>query len=214
MRQHRITKLAGLFVLFAGLIAGISGCQSDPTPVGPPEGYKANAFDSGGASNKVTTNLQLQFKPGDSIKVEFSDTDLQPIETEIKHDGTISLPLVDEAFKVSGKTAREAEVGIHGQYVPKFYKRLTVTVTPGARFFFVGGQVKQEGRLQYAGRITVLKAIQAAGGLTNFADKKRVQLTRANGQVVVIDWNKAIRDPSLDVEVYPGDQINVPEGIL
>jgi polysaccharide biosynthesis/export protein len=212
MRQNRITKFAGLLVLFAGLVAALSGCQSDPTTFGSPRGDNAGA--EGGTNGALKTNPPLQFKPGDSIKVVFSDTDLQPIETEIKHDGTISLPLVQDAFKAAGKTPRETEVGIHALYVPRLYRQLTVTVTPGARFFYVGGQVKQEGRIQYAGRITVLKAIQAAGGMTNFADKKRVQLTKSNGQVIIIDWNKAIKDPSLDVEIYPGDQINVPEGIL
>lgn len=214
MSEMSFVKMAKSLAIGLGMLVGTTGCFTNETPVAPPPGYRADAFGGSTGTNSAPVAVELQFKPGDTIKVEFSDTELTTIETEIKHDGTISLPLIEEPFKVAGKTSREAEAGIHKKYVPDLYRRLTVTVTPGARFFYVGGQVNRPDRLQYAGRTTVLKAIQTAGGLTNFADKKRIQVTRASGQIIIINWDKALKNPELDVEIFPGDQINVPESII
>ena len=94
--------------------------------------------------------------------------------------------------------------------MPDFYKRLTVTVSTERRVYYVGGQVKGPGRQEYIGTITVTKAIQSAGDFTDFAAKTRVELTRADGRKVMVNCNKAAKDPSLDPPVYPGDKINVP----
>jgi protein involved in polysaccharide export with SLBB domain len=201
MRQISSVKLLGLLVILAGMMLGSSGCNSSRLHRESNHG----AADGGGNSavpTNATSATELQFRPGDSIKIEFSDTELKTVETEIKHDGVISLDLVDQ-IKVSNKTPREVEQEIRGLYVPKFYKRLTVTVTPGTRFFYVGGEVKQ-----------VLKAIQSAGGFTNFANKREVRVIRANGQVILVDCVAALNDPSLDIEIYPNDQINVKPSII
>jgi protein involved in polysaccharide export with SLBB domain len=212
MRQISSVKLLGLLVILAGMMLGSSGCNSSRLHRESNHG----AADGGGNSavpTNATSATELQFRPGDSIKIEFSDTELKTVETEIKHDGVISLDLVDQ-IKVSNKTPREVEQEIRGLYVPKFYKRLTVTVTPGTRFFYVGGEVKQVNRFAYSGRITLLKAIQSAGGFTNFANKREVRVIRANGQVILVDCVAALNDPSLDIEIYPNDQINVKPSII
>jgi polysaccharide export outer membrane protein len=156
--------------------------------------------------------LSEGFKPGDTIKIEFSAEDLKPIETEIKHDGSLALQLVEEGrITVTGKTPREVETELRELYVPRYYKRLTVTVTPGARFFIVGGEVRSAGRIPYSGKITLVGAVQAAGGFGTFANRKRVEVTRASGELVVVNYNDVLKDSSLDIEIKPGDKIHIPE---
>ena len=59
--------------------------------------------------------------------------------------------------------------------------------------------------------MTVLKAIQSASDFTDFAKKKKVQLTRSNGRKKeTINCEKARQDPKLDLPIYPGDNIYVP----
>ena len=94
---------------------------------------------------------------------------------------------------------------IHDLYVPKYYVRLNVVVKPGDRIYYVRGEVKQPGREIYVGETTVTKAITSAGDFTDFASHK-VWLIRANGQRVKVNVDKALEDPSLDPQVYPGDQ--------
>jgi protein involved in polysaccharide export with SLBB domain len=57
----------------------------------------------------------------------------------------------------------------------------------------------------------VIKAIQSAGDLTEFANRKKIQLTRANGKTYTINYDKALKNSKLDLPVYPGDSIHVPQ---
>ena len=88
------------------------------------------------------------------------------------------------------------------------YRRITITNTPEARIYYVGGQVRQPGRQVYLGATTVSKAIQCAGDFTDFADGTRVKLVRASGEVLEVNCLK-LHSP--DPPVYPGDKINVPQ---
>ena len=152
------------------------------------------------------------FRVGDSMTVSFTDTPMviQPFEEKIKEDGTITLAL-NMTFKAVGKTQGELEKEIRARYVPDYYKYMTVTVTPrtDTRWYYVNGEVKQNGRLIYTSRITVLKAIASAGGFTDFANKKKVQLIRLDGRTMSVNCIKALENPALDLEVYPGDTIHV-----
>jgi polysaccharide export outer membrane protein len=89
---------------------------------------------------------------------------------------------------------------------------MTVTVKhqESTRWYYVDGEVKSPARQIYNSRITVLKAIASAGGFTDFANKKKVKLTRVDGRTQIVNCPKALDNPRLDPEVYPGDKIQVP----
>jgi protein involved in polysaccharide export with SLBB domain len=92
---------------------------------------------------------------------------------------------------------------------------LTVKPKQDTRFYYVGGEVRSPGRQIYLSRITILKAIQTAGDFNDFAQKKKVQLTRSGAsKPVIINCIKAMQDSALDVEIHPGDKIHVPRRIL
>ena len=80
---------------------------------------------------------------------------------------------------------------------------------PQSRFYYVGGEVKIPNRQVYIGSLTVLGAIRSCGDFTDFADKKRVTLTRGDGTQFTINCVKAQKNPKLDLEVFAGDRINV-----
>ena len=56
-------------------------------------------------------------------------------------------------------------------------------------------------------------AIGAAGGLTDYASKRNIWLIRANGTKIKVNYRKAIANPALDPQVFPGDSINVEKSI-
>lgn len=147
---------------------------------------------------------------GDRVKVEFSGTSAPPPahEEEVKHDGTISLAFLGP-IKAVGKTHKQLQDDIRNAYVPRFYQNLNVVVNPLNRYYSVGGEVRNPKREFYSGQLTVLQAIQSAGDFTDFANRNNVTLTRANGQVIRIDADKARKDPKFDLEVFPGDRIHV-----
>jgi predicted Ser/Thr protein kinase len=76
-------------------------------------------------------------------------------------------------------------------------------------WYYISGEVRTPSRQRYDSRITVSQAIITAGGFTDFADKKRVRLTRADGRSEIINCLKALEDPSLDPDVHPGDTLLV-----
>jgi polysaccharide export outer membrane protein len=135
-------------------------------------------------------------------------------EKPIKDDGTISLPDIGRV-KAAGKTPGELEDTIHDLYVPKFVTHLNVTVkTTSDRVYYVRGEVKAPGRMIYAGAITVSKAITSAGDFTDFANRGKVYLTRANGQRFKLNLNRILDGEAPDPPVYPGDQIEVARRIF
>lgn len=178
----------------------------------------ANAATSGSVATSGTGASGLaaivqdadRFAIGDLVTVKFSGTieQIPTHEERIKDDAAITLPLIG-VVKAAGKTSGELQKEIHARYVPDYYRRLTVVVTGEQRVYSVGGQVRQPGRQSYIGATTVTKAIQSAGDFTDFAAKRRVELTRPDGKRFIIDCIKAAKDPSLDLPVYPGDKIHV-----
>ena len=152
------------------------------------------------------------FRPGDSLIVSFSDLPLPgllPINVDLGPDGKITLHHNVQVYAL-GKTARGLEQEIRSEFVPKFYKYLTVTIKTEMRFFHVNGEVKVPAIYPWRGEMSVLRAIGQAGGFNDWSRKKKVQLTRSTGQKFVVDCEKAQMDPSKDLPVYPGDYINVP----
>ncbi len=162
------------------------------------------------------TNAVARFHVGDTVVVTLSglpETTEPPYTQPITEDGTITLPSVGHVL-AAGRTAGELQNAIYGLYVPKFYTHLNVTVNPGDRVYYVTGEVKQPGRLLYAGEMTVTKAITTAGGFTDFANHSKVWLIRASGQRFKVNCDKALQDPTKDPLVYPNDQVQVPRRIF
>jgi protein involved in polysaccharide export with SLBB domain len=50
-------------------------------------------------------------------------------------------------------------------------------------------------------------AIRVAGGFAAYADKKNVQITRADGTVLYVHCLEAIKHPEKDPPIYAGDRI-------
>jgi protein involved in polysaccharide export with SLBB domain len=163
------------------------------------------------------TTVGTTFHVGDLVTVSgvpaTQDPNLfPPVAQRVAEDGTISLPLIGSVTAV-GKTAAELQRDIHDRYVPKYFPDLNVTVRGEALFFYVDGEVVQRGPKEYPGEMTIVKAISAAGGFTDFANQKKVRLTRGN-HTEVINVKRAISDPNYDKPVLPGDKIHVPRKIL
>jgi len=152
---------------------------------------------------------------GDKITVRLSDIPNPPeaIELRVPEDGQITL-ILDQKVTAAGKIAGQLETEIHDIYVKKFFNQLTVNVKSEERAFYVDGEVRKPDRYLYAAELTALKAIAVAQGFTEYAKKTRVEVTRINGgKPIIVDCVKAMRNPKLDIPIYPGDRIFVPRRI-
>ena len=60
------------------------------------------------------------------------------------------------------------------------------------------------------------KAVSKAGGFGDFANKRKVKLTRKNGQEFTVDCKRVIEEGKTDedIELLPDDQIYVPQRLI
>lgn len=204
-----MTKRGIRIIGAVGVAVWLAGCggtrQFDTQP--------AVGATSGGTTNPLA-QAELSLRPNERLTITFSDVNppLQPFEGRIREDGKITL-MENQEFAAAGMTAAELEKAIRERYVPNYYVKLTATVRAETRFFYVYGQVRSPNRWPYEGDITVLGAIAAAGGFTEFAQPRKVQVTRANNKIEIINCIKAKDRPALDVKIYPNDRIDVPRRI-
>ena len=192
----------GLWVAVCGWVCAgwlLSGCQTSEPAFPQPGDFP-------------TTELApIGLRAGELLTVTFSDlvNPVLPFEGRIKEDGNITL-LLNQTFAAAGKTIAELEKEIRDRYVPKLFVNLTATVRVHDRFFYVNGEVRLPSRQEYRSDITVLGAVAAAGGFTDFANRKKVQVIRADNQKVKVNCELAKERPELDVPIYPNDRVNVP----
>lgn len=186
-------------LLLVGLISGCGGGGYNPNTPNKTTPRAANA------NPDILTE-------GDRIVITFSGIPQPPLPhgEQIRQDGTVQPPFLTEPVEAAGLTTGEFRKRLMSMYVPKIFTRISLTVKAEERYFTADGEVNVPGLYPYIGSMTVLDGIASARGLNNFANKKRIRVTRADGTSVRFNYNKAQEDPSLDPPLYPGDIINAP----
>jgi polysaccharide export outer membrane protein len=163
---------------------------------------------------------QAYLRIGDPIELKISgvpqDEQLQINNTYmVDVTGCINLPYINK-IKAEGLTPAQLAAAIEQGYrTNRIYTNPTITILmqPTARFVNVGGAVRQPMRVPFTEDMTLLTAINAAGGFNDFADQKRVRLLRGS-EVKVYDIRQFRKDPSKDVALRPGDKVEVPQSFL
>jgi protein involved in polysaccharide export with SLBB domain len=160
---------------------------------------------------------QATLRAGDPVEIKIGgvpqEEQLQVNNTyTVDSNGSVNLPYINK-LRAQGLTPAQLARSIEGAYrANKIYTNPTITILmqPSARFVNVGGAVRMPARIPFTEDITLLAAINAAGGFNDFADQKKVRLLRGN-DVRIFDVRQTRKDPSLDVRLQPGDRIEVPQ---
>jgi len=160
---------------------------------------------------------QATLRVGDPIELKIGgvpqDEQLQVNNTyTVDSTGAVNLPYINKV-KAEGLTPSQLARVIEENYrAGKIYTNPNVTILmqPAARFVNVGGAVRTPSRVPFTEDMTLLTAINAAGGFNDFADQKRVRLLRGN-EAKMFDIRQFRKDPSKDVKLQPGDRVEVPQ---
>ena len=168
-----------------------------------------------GAANARATDAA--FRNGDTIELRIGgvpaeETQLVTGAYTVDGEGYINLPHIGKV-RASGLSQAALQSAVEAAYRSGgIYTNPTITVTIPAtqRFVNVSGDVRQPRRVEYTPDLTVLGAISAAGGFTDYADQRKVRLLR-KGRAQVVDIKAVRSDPSLDILLLPGDHIEVPQ---
>lgn len=157
-------------------------------------------------------------RPGDPFDLRISGVPADDQSTisgnyTVDGQGYFSLSYIGK-IKAGGRTASDVQSAVERMYIEQgifTHPTVALNIAATARFVNVGGPgVKGGIRIPYTSDMTVLSAITAAGDFNEFADQRHVRLIRG-GKVQVIDCKQLRRDPSKDINVLPGDNIQVPE---
>lgn len=121
----------------------------------------------------------LVVKENDFVQVRVFNQDPLSTREKVRSDGKISLPVVGEIAargKKPAQLAREIEDKLKSVIVAP---SVTVSVEQNAQMnVSVVGEVKQGGVFQLEPGATVLHALAAAGGLSDYADSDKVFVVR------------------------------------
>jgi len=127
----------------------------------------------------------------------------------IDEHGNITIPYIKEPVPAAGLTTSELEREIERIYTEaEIYRNITASIQTHGKIYYMEGEVKRPQEYELSRRITLLQAIAAASGYTDYANEKNVTITR-NGQVMRFNAKEIEKSPELDVQVEAGDRIKV-----
>lgn len=151
-----------------------------------------------------------RIRKGDGLVIAIRTVTSEQIDVIVDENGEIRLPLLD-SIRAVGLTGTELEHLIQKAYVQgKIYRNVTVNVYVPSRSYFIQGEIRAPGRYPLSsGRITLLQAIAAAGGYSEFAAPNRVEIIR-RGETIRVDAKDLERYPEKDLELESGDLIRIP----
>lgn len=151
-----------------------------------------------------------RIKKGDGLVMTIRTVTPEQMEVVVDENGEIRLPLLNP-IRAMGLSVTELEQVVQKAYTQgKIYKQVTVNVYVPSRSYFLQGEIRAPGRYPLAsGRITLLQAIAAAGGYSEFAAPSRVEIIR-RGETLRVDAKDMEQNPDKDLELESGDVIKVP----
>ncbi|MGE5570824.1 MAG: polysaccharide biosynthesis/export family protein [Rhodospirillales bacterium] len=154
---------------------------------------------------------------GDVLQIlVWKEPDASVPSIQVRSDGNITVPFVKE-LHVEGLTPSEVEALVT-ERLSRFLRNPEVSVLvreTNRDKVFVIGAVRREGSIALRSPMTVIQVLAEAGGLNEFAKKKKIYILRNNGehqQRIAFNYEAAIRgEPKMsNLYVAPGDTIIVP----
>jgi polysaccharide export outer membrane protein len=164
---------------------------------------------------------ELVLGVGDVVAINVWENNNLSTEATIRPDGTITMPLVGD-IKAAGETPTSLKTRIKS-LVQNFVKlqagtEVTVAVKSWKSYrFTIQGEVTRTGVFSSDQYVTVADALALAGGLSRFAKRSGILLTRRDpktGQLrqIPLDYDSLAsgKRPDMNIYVLPGDTIWVP----
>jgi polysaccharide biosynthesis/export protein len=217
-----------LIFLAAASLAGppLTAQETSPIPSIP----KATSVEPATTSTVMRTNsmavLDDKKKLGSNDYVSFrvvEDRDNESQRLRVNDGGELEVPYVG-LVQAAGKSCKELAYAVKAALEREYYYHATVIIAvdhvseKSRGKIYVYGSVKGQGPQEIPAdeSYTVSKAIIRAGGFGDFANKRKVKLTRKGGKDFVVDLKRVIEEghSEEDVVLQPDDQIYVPQRLI
>jgi polysaccharide biosynthesis/export protein len=150
--------------------------------------------------------------PADVLMVKVWNEDKFSGPVVVHQDGKITLPLVGD-LDAGGTTPRDIE-GTITKALTKYVVKPLVTVTVQAvesKKYYLDGQINHPGEFPLDRPTTILEAISKAGGLQDFANKKKIYILRGDKKIP-FNYKEVINGKNMEqnIPLEPGDHVFVP----
>ena len=133
----------------------------------------------------------------------------------VRPDGMITVPLVGDV-QASGLTPLQLADQI-AEKLKKFVQSPNVSVVVGeihSKVIYLIGEVGKKGPVEMTSGMTLLDAIASAGGVTDYANTKKIYILRNEGgkhERIPVHYKEALKGNSeFNLILQPGDTIVVP----
>jgi polysaccharide biosynthesis/export protein len=182
---------------------------------GTPEAQQKPA-DLGPETVEPRTDV-FRIGAGDTLGIDvWKEPDASSPSVIVRPDGYISLPMLGQV-KAAGSTPDELQALLAQRYgILIRDARVTVVVKQvNIPKIYVIGEVRREGAVRLEASLTVLQALAEAGGVTDYAKRKRIYILRVpNGRRVILpfDYDAVLRGNNIEQNILlqPGDTVVVP----
>lgn len=210
------SRVTASFLIFGVLL---SAAPQNPAVLAAGNTVSAGASERAAvsaAADKLTGSGDYIIGAGDVLTVSvWKEPDASVPTVVVRPDGMIAMPLLKD-ISIAGLTPRQAEAAITEKLAPIIHDaEVTVVVTAiNSKKIYVVGAVNKEGPILYTYRMTALQALSEAGGLTEYAKRKKIYILRAeNGKTSRLPFNydEVIRGEKMDqnIQLIPGDTVVV-----
>jgi polysaccharide export outer membrane protein len=200
----------------ASPIPSIAKAPSADLPPTTSTVMRTNSMDVLDDKKKLGSNDFVSFRV-----VEDRDNDSQRLR--VNDSGELEVPYIG-LVPAQGKTCKELAFNIKSALEKEYYYHATVIlavdrVSDKSRGrIYVYGSVKSQGPQEVPPdeNYTVSKAVIRAGGFGDFANKRKVKVTRKDGKDFTVDLKRVIEEGHTeeDVVLQPDDQIYVPQRLI
>jgi len=206
MRLHTIAK-AGLglvAVIVLAVTAPVNAWAADPPAALAKPADPAIAPDYRGG-------------PGDVISVSvYHETEASVPASLVRSDGKVTLPLLDDVY-VQGMTTSEIKQTLTTKLAPQIPGAdVTVRVAEShSKKVYLDGAIKRVGPIDMTGPMTIMQALNIAGGFDIFAKVSKISILRTVNGVqtrIPFDYNAVVKNGQTqkDIPLQSGDYIYVP----
>jgi polysaccharide export outer membrane protein len=184
-----------------------------------PVGANALEAPAGPPAPESVVSPDYKIGPGDKLQVYVWQNPELSVTVPVRQDGKVSTPLVEDMI-AAGKTASELARDIEnviGEYVRT--PKVNVFVMEAESAFSqvkITGQVKNPQALAFREGMTVLDALLAVGGLTDFAAGNRAKVVRTEdgkSQEIPVRLGRLLNDGDMrqNLALKPGDVLLIPQ---
>jgi polysaccharide export outer membrane protein len=211
----------GVFVLVSTSVyaQGAAEQQGAPAQSAPPAATSPvasqPASSTAGKGAPGIDNARYVIGPDDSLAITVWKEPTLSGTIPVRPDGMISMALIGD-LRAAGMTPMQLADDIT-EKLKKYIQDPNVSVVVMAdtsQRIFVIGEVGHVGPIPMTPGMTPLQAIASGGGLTPFANSKKIYILRNEGgkqQKIPFNYKQALKgDNSQEITLKPGDTIVVP----